>query len=47
MPADHREVGTQELKKTSTGFVVDLIGKCTEGLQMNWEKYLVNQLDID
>jgi hypothetical protein len=30
-----------------TGFVVDLIGKCVEGLQMNWEKYLVNQLDQD
>jgi hypothetical protein len=27
------------------GFVVDLIGKCMEGLQMNWAKYLVNQLD--
>jgi hypothetical protein len=24
------------------GFVVDLVGKCVEGLQMNWEKYLVN-----
>jgi hypothetical protein len=30
-----------------TGFVVDLAGKCVEGLQMNWEKYLVNQLDQD
>jgi hypothetical protein len=30
-----------------TGFVVDLAGKCTEGLQMNWAKYLVNQLEID
>jgi hypothetical protein len=30
-----------------TGFVVDLVGKCVEGLQMNWEKYLVNQLEID
>lgn len=30
-----------------TGFVVDLAGKCTEGLQMNWEKYLVNQLELD
>jgi hypothetical protein len=30
-----------------TGFVVDLAGKCMEGLQMNWEKYLVNQLDQD
>ena len=24
------------------GFVVDLSGKCMEGLQMNWAKYLVN-----
>jgi hypothetical protein len=30
-----------------SGFVVDLTGKCVEGLQMNWVKYLVNQLDID
>jgi hypothetical protein len=30
-----------------SGFVVDLTGKCTEGIQMNWEKYLVNQLEID
>ena len=30
-----------------SGFVVDLAGKCTEGLQMNWAKYLVNQLEID
>jgi hypothetical protein len=30
-----------------TGFVVDLAGKCMEGLQMNWEKYLVNQLELD
>jgi hypothetical protein len=29
------------------GFVVDLTGKCTEGLQMNWEKYLINQLELD
>jgi hypothetical protein len=28
-------------------FVVDLVGKCVEGLQMNWVKYLVNQLEID
>jgi hypothetical protein len=28
-------------------FVVDLTGKCVEGLQMNWVKYLVNQLEID
>jgi hypothetical protein len=25
-----------------TGFVVDLGGKCAEGLQMNWAKYLIN-----
>jgi hypothetical protein len=30
-----------------SGFVVDLAGKCSEGLQMNWAKYLVNQLEID
>jgi hypothetical protein len=30
-----------------TGFVVDLAGKCMEGLQMNWAKYLVNQLELD
>jgi hypothetical protein len=29
------------------GFVVDLTGKCAEGLQMNWAKYLVNQLELD
>jgi len=27
--------------------MVDLTGKCTEGLQMNWVQYLVNQLEID
>jgi hypothetical protein len=30
-----------------SGFIVDLTGKCAEGLQMNWVKYLVNQLEID
>jgi hypothetical protein len=30
-----------------TGFFVDLTGKCMEGLQMNWVKYLVNQLELD
>jgi hypothetical protein len=30
-----------------TGFVVDLAGKCAEGLQMNWAQYLVNQLELD
>jgi hypothetical protein len=30
-----------------SGFVVDLAGKCAKGQQMNWEKYLVNQLEVD
>jgi hypothetical protein len=30
-----------------TGFVVNLAVKCAEGLQMNWEKYVVNQLELD
>jgi hypothetical protein len=30
-----------------TGFVIDLAGKCAEGLHMNWAKYLVNQLELD
>jgi hypothetical protein len=30
-----------------TRFVVDLAEKCVEGLQMNWVKYLVNQLESD
>jgi hypothetical protein len=30
-----------------TRFVVDLAGKCIEGLQMNWVSYLVNQLEQD
>jgi hypothetical protein len=29
-----------------TGFVVDLAGKCIEGLQINWEKYFINQLEL-
>jgi len=28
------------------GFVVDLMGKCVEGLHMNWVKYLFNQLEL-
>jgi hypothetical protein len=28
-----------------TWFVVDLAGKCVEGMQMNWASYLVNQLE--
>jgi hypothetical protein len=30
-----------------TGFVIDLAGKCVEGMQMNWASYLVNQLEKD
>jgi hypothetical protein len=30
-----------------SGFAVELAGKCLEGLQMNWVKYLVNQLEVD
>jgi hypothetical protein len=30
-----------------TRFVVDLAGKCVEGIQMNWARYLVNQLEQD
>jgi hypothetical protein len=30
-----------------TGFIVDLAGKCIEGMQRNWASYLVNQLDQD
>jgi hypothetical protein len=30
-----------------TTFVVDLAGKCTEGLQMKWVQYPVNQLKLD
>jgi hypothetical protein len=30
-----------------TGFVLDLTGKCVEVLQMNWVKYLLNQLELD
>jgi hypothetical protein len=29
------------------GFVVDLEGKCVEGLQMSWASYLINQLEQD
>jgi hypothetical protein len=29
------------------GFVVDLTGKCVEGMQMNWVSYLVNELEKD
>jgi hypothetical protein len=29
------------------GFIVDLVGKPIEGLQMNWVIYLVNQLEQD
>jgi hypothetical protein len=30
-----------------TEFVVDLAGKCVEGMQMNWVNYLVNKLEKD
>jgi hypothetical protein len=30
-----------------TGFMVDLAGKCVEGMQMNWVSYLVNELEKD
>jgi hypothetical protein len=30
-----------------TGFVVDLAGKCVEGMQMNWASYLINELEKD
>jgi hypothetical protein len=30
-----------------TRFVVDLVGKCVEGMQMNWVSYLVNELEKD
>jgi hypothetical protein len=25
-----------------TGFIIDLAGKCVEGMKMNWASYLVN-----
>jgi hypothetical protein len=28
-----------------TGFVVDLAGKCVEGMKMNWVSYLINDLE--
>jgi hypothetical protein len=28
-------------------FVVDLVGKCVEGMQMNWVSYLINKLEMD
>jgi hypothetical protein len=30
-----------------TGFIVDLTGKCMEGMQMNWASYLINELEKD
>jgi hypothetical protein len=30
-----------------TWFIVDLIGKCVEGMQMNLASYLVNELEKD
>jgi hypothetical protein len=29
------------------GFVVDLAGKCVEGMQMNWASYLISELEKD
>jgi hypothetical protein len=29
------------------GFIVDLAGKCVEGMQMNWASYLVSELEKD
>jgi hypothetical protein len=29
------------------GFMVDLAGKCVEGMQMNWANYLVKELEKD
>jgi hypothetical protein len=29
------------------GFIVDLAGKCVEGMQMNWVSYLINELEKD
>jgi hypothetical protein len=48
--ACHMIVGKLVRKNQPTqviGFVVNLAGKCVEGLQINWVKYLVNQLEID
>jgi hypothetical protein len=33
--------------KQVIGFMVDLTGKCVEGMQMNWANYLVNELEKD
>jgi hypothetical protein len=30
-----------------TGFIVDLTGKCMEGMKMNWASYLINELEKD
>jgi hypothetical protein len=30
-----------------TEFMVDLAGKCVEGMQMNWVNYLINELEKD
>jgi hypothetical protein len=27
------------------GFIVNLIGKCVEGMKMNWVSYLINELE--
>jgi hypothetical protein len=33
--------------KQVTRFVVDLAGKCVEGVKMNWVSYLVNEIEKD
>jgi hypothetical protein len=41
-------IGKLVWKKRPTqvmGFVVDLAGKCVEGIQINWVSFLVNQLE--
>jgi hypothetical protein len=41
------KIGRKNRPTQVTGFVIDLVGKCVEGLQMNWASYLVNQLELD
>jgi hypothetical protein len=37
----------KNMPKQVTWFIVDLTGKCVEGMQMNWVSYLVNELEKD
>jgi hypothetical protein len=30
-----------------TRFMVDLAGKCVEGMQINWENYFINKIEKD